>query len=94
MLLIPFKILNIDKNRKDTDPISDAERTQLRAIIGQLNWIAGMSRPDLSFDVCKLSSNIKKAKVSHMLYAYKVVKHVQMEPLTVAIPSLNLSILQ
>ena len=48
-------------------------------------------RPDLSFDVCQLSSNIKQAKVSDMLYANKVVKSAQMEPLSVAIPSLNLS---
>ena len=86
-----IKSLDIAQNRKNNDQITEEERTQLRAVIGQLNWISGMSRPDLSFDVCQLSSNVKQATVGDMLYANKVVKRAQMEPMSIAIPSLNMS---
>ena len=86
-----IRYLEIPKDRKNTEPVTEAERTQLRAVIGQLNWISGVSRPDLSFDVCQLSSNVKHAKVSDMIYANKVIKRAQMEPLSVSIPSLDLN---
>ena len=86
-----IRYLEIPKDRKNTEPVTEAERTQLRAVIGQLNWISGVTRPDLSFDVCQLSSNVKHAKVSDMIYANKVIKRAQMEPLSVSIPSLDLN---
>lgn len=86
-----IKYLDIDKNRRTSDGVTESERTSLRAAIGQLNWIAGMSRPDLSFDVCQLSSLVKNATVSDMIYANKVIKRAQTEPLSLLVPSLDLS---
>ena len=86
-----IKYLDIDKNRRTSDEVTESERTSLRAAIGQLNWIAGMSRPDLSFDVCQLSSLVKNATVSDMIYANKVFKRAQTEPLSLLVPSLDLS---
>ena len=64
-----IRYLEIPKDRKNTESVTEAEQTQLRAVIGQLNWISGVTRPDLSFDVCQLSINVKHAKVSDMIYA-------------------------
>ena len=36
-------------------------------IVGQLNWLSGISRPDISFRVSEISSAIKEAKVSDLL---------------------------
>ena len=83
--------LVIDKKRKSCEKVTEEERTKFRAAIGQLNWIAGMTRPDLSFDVCQLSSIVKQATIADMMYVNKVIKRAQMEPLSLAVPSLDLS---
>ena len=85
-----IKLLDIPKGRRDTEPVTEEEKQQLRAAIGQLNWISGMTRPDISFDLCQLSTNVKHTKVSDMSYANKVIKRAQMEPLYIAVPPLNL----
>ena len=68
--------LNImNKNlRKRTDDLSDSEKKEFRAIVGQLNWICTQTRPDLSYDVCELSSRFNTAKVDDALRANKVIK--------------------
>ena len=58
-----------DKN----DMLTDIETKKYRTLIGQLSWIACQTRPDLSFDLCELSSVANKAKVSDMIKANKVL---------------------
>ena len=41
--------VKLDKN----DPVTKEEKRQLRGAIGQMNWISGISRPDISFNVCE-----------------------------------------
>ena len=41
-----------DKN----DMLTDIETKNYRTLIGQLSWMACQTRPDLSFDLCELSS--------------------------------------
>ena len=36
--------------------VTDHERAKLRSALGQVNWIAGISRPEISFDVCEAST--------------------------------------
>ena len=45
------------KNLKRT--LSHAETTKLRGILREINWIGGMTRPKISFFVCKTSKQIK-----------------------------------
>ena len=42
-----------------TNPLTEAERTQHRSAIGQVNWVAGISRPGISSSVCKASTKFK-----------------------------------
>ena len=46
-------------------PLTKAERTQYRSAVGQLNWVACISRPDISFSVCEASIKSKKATVAN-----------------------------
>ena len=34
--------------------VSGEEKHELRSVVGQLNWLSGVSGPDLSLDVCKI----------------------------------------
>ena len=62
--------------QKDED-VTGQEKSKLRSLIGQLNWIAGVSRPDVGFGVCQLSSAFKNATVDHLVKANKLLRHVK-----------------
>ena len=46
-------------------------------LIGQFNWIAGQTRPDISFDACVISTVISSAKIEDLLTANKLIKKVK-----------------
>ena len=69
--------------------LNENEQYLYRAICGQLNWIATQSRPDISYDVCVLSTKLNSAKVSDMLYANKVLKKVKAEDIKLMFPKLQ-----
>ena len=43
-------------------------------MIGQLNWLATQTRPDLSYDVCELSSMLKQENVECLKQANRVAR--------------------
>ena len=57
-----------DRLANKEDPIRDNERTMLRGVIGQLNLLAGISRPDISVDVCQAKVRKIKNEPSHVLF--------------------------
>ena len=50
---------------------------KLRGILGKLNWIAGMTRPEISFFVCEASD----PTISDLISANKIVKFVKNTPI-------------
>lgn len=60
-------------------PLNEKEITLLRGAIGQLNWLACVSRPDVAFDVSVASSNIKGATISEIIQVNKLIKRVKHE---------------
>ena len=83
--------LSIDKERSNQkeETVTDSEKQQLRMIIGQLNWLSGISRPDISFRVSELSSSIKDAKVIDLLKANKALRHVKNTQSYIQFPKLH-----
>ena len=43
--------------------VSEKERKSIRKVVGELLWVSLMTRPDLSFEVNKLSGNILNATI-------------------------------
>ena len=75
-----------------TDFCSPAEASSFRKLVGMLNWVASQTRPDLSFDVCRLSSCMANPTVADILKANKVLGKVKQSPLRLVFPKLeNLS---
>ena len=64
--------LYVDNVAKDTDELSKIK--SVRGKIGELLWISLMTRPDLSFDVNILSSEVPKGTVATMRAVNKIVK--------------------
>ena len=72
-------------------PFTDEERTQFRATIGQLNWLATVSHPEISSDVCQASSRVRDAAVSDIIEVNKVIYKVKKEQAYIHFPKLALS---
>ena len=62
------------RRQKLKDRISATEVTETRQLIGQLNWLATQTRPDLSYDVNEFSSMLKQENVECLKQANRVVK--------------------
>ena len=74
-----IKPIPVSKERKTQRnlPLGSDETKQLRMLIGQMNWAATQTRPDVLFDCCELASKIKNATVADILAANKVLKKLQ-----------------
>ena len=72
-----------------SDKLADDEKKEYRALVGQLNWIATQTRPDILFEVCLLSSVFDTATVEDLLHANKFVRKVKSSQVTVKFPKLQ-----
>ena len=84
------KIKTASVNGRNPDvKISDEEVSELRKIIGQLNWLATQTRPDLSYDISDLSSTLKNKNVDCIKQVNKTVKKAKKEKSQIVIPDLG-----
>ena len=76
--------IEIDKDRKacKNETLTSEELEQFRTLVGQLGWIAGQTRPDLSLETCFLSSRGAKASVEDLLKANKLLDKAKREAVT------------
>ena len=65
------------------------EKKEYRALVGQLNWVATHTRPDISFETCALSSSFYDAKVADLLRLNKLVERVKRESINLYFPRLE-----
>ena len=67
-------------------PLSPSEITILKSKAGQINWIAGQSRPDLAFDNCALSNRTAKPTVDDLHFANKVIRRIGSKEIKLIFP--------
>ena len=67
-----IEMMKIDKKIK-TDPLNEDEKKELRMLIGQLNWVASQTRPDILFQCCELLTRIKNATVEDIKNVNKMI---------------------
>ena len=67
------------------------KKTSYRSAVGQLNWVAGIARPDISFSVCEASTKFKQATVADVPYVNKIIKNVKNSTKEIRFPQLNLN---
>lgn len=77
-----------------TNECTSDEKDSLRSVIGQLSWIGNQTRPDISANVCQLSSNLKNATKADLTLANKTIRKVRVDKLSLKFPKLNLNNLQ
>ena len=84
-----IKIDDIHNGNSD-DKLTAHELTLLRRALGKINWIAGMSRPEISYHVCEISTRVKNATISEIQAINKIIKYVKSTPSYITIPTLDL----
>ena len=66
------------QNKSNRSRILDSsEEREYRALLGQLNCVSSQSCPDISYEVCRLSTVLNKATVNDFLHANKVVRKLK-----------------
>ena len=85
--LEPIEISKERRTQKNA-PLGTDELKKLRALIGQMNWVATQTRPDVLFDCSELASKLKDATVADMFNANKVLKKLRND-VVVRIPKLD-----
>ena len=87
-----LEIVDIDPSRaklKD-EPLTEGELTDLRKMVGALNWVVRATRPDLSFDLIDLSTKFKAGKVEDLIRVRKILSNLKMGNCKVFFPKLDL----
>lgn len=82
--------LNSEQIKNPQRKLNEHEKSLLRSAIGQLNWLANISRPEISFQVSNISSKITNATISDIKETNKVIKFVKEHKSHITFPSLDL----
>ena len=61
--IMPINIENSRKNMKNNS-LTKEERADLKRLSGQMLWVTSQTRPDLSFETCRMSNIGKDPKVN------------------------------
>ena len=69
--------------------VDQEEKKLLGGVIGQINLLAGITRPDISYDVCEASTKVKDATIADVLSVNKIVKKVKNELSEIHFPCLD-----
>ena len=76
--------------KKDKDILLNKdEKRSYRGLIGQLNWASGVTRPDISFNSCQLSTVQSNPRVSDLVMANRVLADLKREQLSIKYVSLD-----
>ena len=81
--------LSGERKKQKGSQLVDEEVRSYRKAIGQLNWVATHSRPDISFDVCDLSVNLKTATVQNIVQMNKLIERIKTDALKLSFPKLE-----
>ena len=65
-------VLSEERRPKNTT-LTTTEKTLYRSIVGQLNWVAGISQLDISFAVCESSTKFTYATVADIINVSKII---------------------
>ena len=81
----PLSLPNMSKNRA----LDALEVRQFKSLVGQLQWTAKQTRPDIAFAACGLSTKVKDTATTDARHANKQLRKLQIESGAVCIPNIG-----
>jgi hypothetical protein len=69
--------LSSDRKKQLTSPATELEKTELRGLLGAMQWLVGQSRLDVVVDINLLQSQVKDATVETLLEANKALRKLR-----------------
>lgn len=69
--------------------LSTPEYTQFRSLVGKLNWLAGTSRPDMSFSTVEFSTKFTQATTKDLNQVFKTVQKAKVSDFKVMFSHLD-----
>ena len=66
--------IETDSKRKNEEELNCKEKRMLRGAVGQLNWIAFQTRPDMAFDACNAAVSLKNATIKDIKSINKSIR--------------------
>ena len=81
--------ISLDRSRQSKENLTRTEATSFRSLAGQLNWLAGGTRPDVSFDVVEASTKFNNACVSDLVRLNKVMHNARSVKSIIRFPKLG-----
>ena len=86
-----LKLVPISSERlhNKCSPVDEVERKNFRTAVGQLNWVSGISHPDISFHTCVASTKTKTATINDIILVNKVIQQINNTPCCLLYPKLD-----
>ena len=71
---IDYMVLPTDRRKCPNSPLTEAEKTAFRGLIGQMGWVVRQSRPDLMVNVSIAAQSVSKPTVADVVRLNRAVK--------------------
>ena len=84
-----LKAVDIPKNKSNEENLTKEELSQLRSISGQISWVASQTRPDISFESCKIANYGKSPDISYLKQANKTLRKLKNLNVEITIPNIG-----
>lgn len=81
--------LPLQGGREPDNLLSTAEVSNFRSIVGQLNWVSGITRPDIAFEVCSASAKNISPTVRDATTINKTVKRLKHDNCQLLFPAMT-----
>ena len=85
-------VIDAERKSKVSEPLSPAEKEDMRSKIGQLLWLSNQTRPDLSFESCNLATKQKCATIKDAIMMNKTIKRAAEFQSALQFPNLDQAI--
>lgn len=86
----PINIPKVNESDKNNE-VDDNLRKQYKALVGQIGWASGTSRPDACFNSCVLGNSQAKPTYRNLAEANKALKDLKNNKFSIKFPPLDLS---
>jgi hypothetical protein len=78
--------------KQGISPLSPSEQTVFRSLVGSLNWLVQVTRPDLAFPLLELSSKMPSSNFDDLKQVVKVLTRLRDDPRVIVVPKIGFDV--